>query len=483
MEEKINQWNDSLENKENPIITDYKTILTATLQYPWIEDFLNFFHRYTQKATIRDDEKNLNGGYYINLMLKKEIPNIIQKFENWESPRLRDILIKVFFKVRDSRLQNLANYLTKHAEDFKDLIDRESLKKECPLASKRNDHLFENKTFLESVKQKFLHDYTSKNKEFYNHILNQIKDIESHEELYEELVETVSSIETSDNVIRIYLNEYLLPWVCEEFFADQKKKSSKQQWLQEQKNKLSDEEKQNFINRIIKKEEVELITNTSLLTKEQLNTIDMITKDFISLSEKEQKNFKKYLIRLVIKNKPFKVNQFLEKNNLDRLPENTITLFNWLWIEIIEDEVEPLETLEDKPLDINKSHEISETIKEENNETTTYQQLLELFSKDPVAAIVEQAKSCWYEIENENLLKKQIDAICTSSKYVRNSLLLSLFKDSFTRPILKNSWAFSLEAWWTGYRFVLRQTNNGKFSIVGFYNHDDYTKILDSRKW
>ena len=105
--------------------------------------------------------------------------------------------------------------------------------------------------------------------------------------------------------------------------------------------------------------------------------------------------------------------------------------------------------------------------------------------KDPLSAIIEKAKLCWYGIENENLLRKQIEGACKSSKYVKDSLLLSLFKESFSKPILKHSWAYSLRAGWSGYRFVLRQHDEKYFTIVGFYNHDDYEQILDdrNRKW
>ncbi len=480
-----NKWNNLPDNSSKKDIEvseeRYREVLIWALQYPWLQDFVKFFHNNIRNAEIWKDKKNLNGGYYFNIMLQKELPNLLLEFKKWKRPELREFLINTFFKVRDSRVIHLANYVCKHAEDYKNAIKREELKKECPLAAKRNYHLFENKTFLESIKQNFLNDYSGKNKEFYDHIVNQLKDVDSHEDLYGECIETISSIETSDEVIKIYLNDYLLPWVCEQFFIDQKKKSSKQQWLQEKK-KITDEEKKEFFEKIINKEEVELIPNSSLLTNEQTNIVNKIAENFTTLTDKEQKKLKKHLTRLVIKKKPFKAGQFLEKNNIESLPEGTINLLNELWIEVIEkDEIEIPEQPETKPLQVNKSNEVDETIEEDNMQIVN-QQLIELFSQDPVVAIIEKARSCWYEIENESLLRKQIEAICTSSKYVKNAVLLTLFKDSFTRPILKNSWAYSLEAWWTGCRFVLKQNDNGNYSIVGFYNHDDYGKILDKRK-
>ena len=166
IENKWNSLNDSPEKlKERE--ENYRELLIWALQYPWLQDFVKFVHNYIWSAEIRKDEKNLNGGYYFNKMLQKEFPNILLEFKKWKRPELRGFLISIFFKVRDSRVINLANYVCKHAEDFKNAINREELKKECPLVAKRNYHLFENKTFLESIKQKFLNDYTSKNKEFY----------------------------------------------------------------------------------------------------------------------------------------------------------------------------------------------------------------------------------------------------------------------------------------------------------------------------
>ena len=72
-------------------------------------------------------------------------------------------------------------------------------------------------------------------------------------------------------------------------------------------------------------------------------------------------------------------------------------------------------------------------------EEKTNKELIELFSVDPVSAVIEKAKLCNYDIENENLLRKQIETICLSSKLVKDSLLFSLLKNTFSRPILKNS--------------------------------------------
>jgi hypothetical protein len=84
------------------------------------------------------------------------------------------------------------------------------------------------------------------------------------------------------------------------------------------------------LNKIIDNEEIELITNASLLTKEQSNIINEIIKHFDTLTDKNNKKIKNYLTRLIIKNKPFKVNQFLERNNLGNLPDKILTLLNQL---------------------------------------------------------------------------------------------------------------------------------------------------------
>jgi hypothetical protein len=66
-------------------------------------------------------------------------------------------------------------------------------------------------------------------------------------------------------------------------------------------------------------------------------------------------------------------------------------------------------------------------------------EIFDLFKEDPVSAVIKKAKLCNYCIENENLLRKQIETICLSSKLVKDSLLISLLKNTFSKPILKNS--------------------------------------------
>ena len=83
--------------------------------------------------------------------------------------------------------------------------------------------------------------------------------------------------------------------------------------------KKTDEEKKEFFNKIINKEEVELISNSNLLTEEQTNIVNRIAENFTTLTDKEQKKLKKHLTRLVIKKKPFKAGQFLEKNNISKI--------------------------------------------------------------------------------------------------------------------------------------------------------------------
>jgi hypothetical protein len=174
--------------------------------------------------------------------------------------------------------------------------------------------------------------------------------------------------------------------------------------------------------------------------------------------------------------------QFLKNNNLSELPEWVIWLLDDLMIDIVEDEI-----WEVSNENINKnSDEIdgeNETISMEALAGWINKEIFEIFQKDPVSAVIQKAKQCNYSIENENLLRKQIETICLSSKFVKNSLLISLLKNTFSKPILKNSWAYSLRAWWSGYRFVLRQNSEWNFMIIWFYNHDDYEKVLDGRMW
>jgi hypothetical protein len=110
-----------------------------------------------------------------------------------------------------------------------------------------------------------------------------------------------------------------------------------------------------------------------------------------------------------------------------------------LSIDIIEnDGIKGLsESVDDKDsIDLIGDSEVSsaELLEEKINK-----ELIELFSVDPVSAVIEKAKLCNYDIENENLLRKQIETICLSSKLVKDSLLISLLKNTFSRPILKNS--------------------------------------------
>lgn len=460
---------------------NFEDDIYLNLEHPWFAEFFQFFSAMFDSHPINADEKNFAALYYFYKAAYKKLPAAMDKFDKWKEINLRDFLINVFFEALDSRIPKIPNCVNKYPDGLENLINWEELRKEYPLAAKSNYYLLKNKTFLEETKKKFLADYSSKNIDFYDNIMDQVEKIEDPRVLYKELIETLTDIETSDNMIKTYIEEYLLFSIFNRFYLDNEKKENRLNQKND-KAEISDEEKRIIFKKMVDTEEIEQISNINLLNDEQKNTIDEIIKKFDMLGEKEKKKIKRYIIRLAVKKKPFKVVQFLKNNNLNGLPEWVIWLLDDLMLDII-DEWDVNAVSEDINEDLDDSEKNTEVVSIATISEWINKEIFDLFKKDPVSAVIKKAKLCNYGIENENLLRKQIETICLSSKLVKDSLLISLLKNTFSKPILKNSWAYSLRAWGSGYRFVLRQNEKRKFIIVWFYNHDDYEQVIDSRKW
>lgn len=467
----------SVKNKE----TDYEDDIYLNLEYPGLIEFIQFFSMDFDSLQLTDDEKYYSAIYHFYKNTCKKLPTFTADINKLKEKTLRDFLIEVFFETFDELIQRIPNAINNHMEDIKELINWEGVKNEYPLAAKSNYYLLNSKTFLDGVKKKFLSDYCSKDSDFRNDIMEQIKDIKDPLALHKEFIETLGDGVTSPNMIKTYVEEYLLFSLFNRFYLDNEKKRNR---LNQKKDKVevSDEEKREIFKKMVDTEEIEQISNINLLNDEQKNTIDEIIKKFDMLGEKEKKKIKRYIIRLAVKKKPFKVVQFLKNNNLNELPEWVIWLLDDLMIDII-DEWDINVVSEDINEDLDDSEEDNEVVSIATITEWLNKEIFDLFKEDPVSAVIKKAKLCNYGIENENLLRKQIETICLSSKLVKDSLLISLLKNTFSKPILKNSWAYSLRAWGSGYRFVLRQNEKKKFIIVWFYNHDDYEMVIDSRKW
>ena len=465
-----------VKNKE----ADYEDNIYLNLEYPWLVEFIQFFSMDFDSLQLSDDEKYYSAIYHFYKNTCKKLPSFTADPNKLKEKNLRVFLIEVFFETFDELIQKIPNNINNHPEEIEELINWEEVKKEYPLAAKSNYHLLHSRTFLDNVKKKFLSDYCSKDPDFRNDIMEQIKDIKDPLDLHKEFIETLADNVTSSNMIKIYIEEYLLFSFFNRFYLDNEKKKNRLNQKND-KAEISDEEKRKIFKKMVDTEEIEQVSNINLLSDEQKNTIDEVIQKFDMLGDKEKKKIKRYLIRLAVKKKPFKVVQFLKNNNLDKLPEWVIWLLDDLMIDIVDDENSEIQgKINDNLEEIEGNTEVVSisTITEWLNKEIFY-----LFNEDPVSAVIKKAKSCNYDIENENLLRKQIETICLSSKFVKDSLLMSLLKNTFSKPILKNSWAYSLRAWGSGYRFVLRQNEKRKFIIVWFYNHDDYEKVIDSRKW
>ena len=452
-------------------------------EYPWLAELIQFFTTDFDLLSMSNDEKYYSTLYHFYKRAYKKLPLYISNPDNLKEKNLKNFLIDIFFECFDVRIQRVPDCVNNHKEELEELINWDEIKKEYPLTAKSNYHLLHNKTFLESVKKKFLSDYSSKNSDFYEHIMNEIKDVEDPRELYNEFIETLADMETSSNMVEIYIKEYLLFGVFTRFYLDNQKKKNRLD-SKSGKIEISSEEKNKIFQKLMNTEEIYQISNINLLNEEEKNTIDSIVQKFGSLSEKDKKKLKRYLARLAIKKKPFKVKQFLKNNNLKELPEWVIWLLDDLMIDIIEDGDENTVTSPEQTNEINNNLADNQEVASIDALTEWLnKEIFEIFQKDPVSAVMKKAEVCNYGIENENLLRKQVETSCLSSKFTKNSLLISLLKDTFSKPIQKRSWVYSLRAWWSGYRFVLKQDEKWKFIIVWFYNHDDYEKVLDGRMW
>ena len=137
--------------------------------------------------------------------------------------------------------------------------------------------------------------------------------------LHKEFIETLADMVTSSNMIKIFIEDYLLFNLFNRFYLDNEKKKIRLNQKND-KAEISDEEKRKIFKKMMNTEEIEQVSNINLLDDEQKNTIDEIIQKFDMVGEKEKKKIKKYIIRLAVNKKPFKVQQFLKNNNLTDLP-------------------------------------------------------------------------------------------------------------------------------------------------------------------
>jgi hypothetical protein len=305
-----------IKNKE----ADYEDDIYLNLGYPGLIEFIQFFSMDFDSLQLSNDEKYYSALYHFYKNTCKKLPSFVDNPNKLKEKNLRGFLIEVFFETFDGLIQKIPNTINNHPEEIEELINWEEVKKEYPLAAKSNYHLLHSKTFLESVKKEFLSDYCSKDPDFRDNIMEQIKDIKDPLALHKEFIETLADMVTSSNMIKIFIEDYLLFNLFNRFYLDNEKKKNR---LNQKKDKaeVSDEEKREIFKKMVDTEEIEQISNINLLNDEQKNTIDEIIKKFDMLGEKEKKKIKRYIIRLAVKKKPFKVVQFMKNNNLNELPE------------------------------------------------------------------------------------------------------------------------------------------------------------------
>ena len=69
----------------------------------------------------------------------------------------------------------------------------------------------------------------------------------------------------------------------------------------------------------------------------QLQVIDEFVANFSNLWEKLQKEIKKYLVRILVNKKPFKVEVFIKNYGLESFPDDLVLLLDDLWIDVLKE--------------------------------------------------------------------------------------------------------------------------------------------------
>lgn len=196
----------------------------------------------------------------------------------------------------------------------------------------------------------------------------------------------------------------------------------------------------------------------------------------IKSNEQKKSSMIKYIAKLLIKDLPFKFNDFKKIFNLQEIPEETITIVTEkLWMEYEIEKEEKESSRNKKTTSSKKLENITENTRAKEDITPTK----EIPVEETENYFLEHIKMLWFSIKNENFLKKQIEEFCKNNRH--RTTLNNLLKNPEVGKVLAHKWGHKkariLPIWRTGRRLLLIKDGED-IEVDGFYNHNDYLNNL-----
>lgn len=358
-----------------------------------------------------------------------------------------------------------------------------------PLASKKNDFLFENKSFRQNfIKDitdwldKYLEDtFENMVKDCINNVDKDMENFEPNENIsYEKqrtlllstniVIGTISLINWlidewswEDNAIGLYFK-----YIADQFEYDHLKKLGKRAVKDahiENKTKFSNNEI--FVTDSIKTWwEVNLSERDNNLIKEAVSYINC----------EKKKSIIRYITKLKMKDLPIKFHDFKRLFNLKEIPPKTESiLIDQLWMDY-EVEEEGLKA----------ENEISKEIANKNNDKIKNKVFIpeKIVIENPTKYLIDKLESVWCIFDNKLTAKKQIDEFCQNDNY-RTVLINLMTSPKFWKVFLHkpgHKTARTLRIGMTGWRILFTKKKDGNLHFVCFGNHDYYEDCLAKLK-
>jgi len=363
-----------------------------------------------------------------------------------------------------------------------------------PLAPKKDDFLFENKSFRQNIVRilsEWVDQYVAAafdnivkdfNENYYNRIKEHMnsKDNENNWPNEEEIqfVWLLNMILCTIATINWFVYEWTWDgetialyfwWISDQFEYDHKKKLEK---LSENKNTLVPHKKDILNSEILIQENVK--SWEDYLSENENNLINEAVS-YINCDKK--RNIIKYLTKLKIKDLPLRFYDFKRLFNLKEIPPQTESiLIDQLWMDY-EVEEEFLKMKEEEQVEY-----MEEKWDEWKIDQITIQENIEV--DNPTSYLIDKLKSVWCIIDNEIIAEKQINQFCLNDNY-KTVLINLMTSPRFGKVFLHKAGhktARSLRIGRTGWRILFEKTWDGNLHFVCFANHNYYEDRLAKLK-
>ena len=361
-----------------------------------------------------------------------------------------------------------------------------------PLAPKKDDFLFENKSFKQNfvkIVSEWLDQYIAATFDNIVKICN-----EKYYNRFEEYVNSKDNNWPSENEIQFMwlLNMILCTltsinwfveewawdgeiialyfwWISDQFECDHQKKLEK---LSTNKDTLVPHKKDILNSEIFMQENVKSWEDS--LSENEKN---LISKAVSYINCDKKRNIIKYLTKLKIKDLPLRFYDFKKLFNLKEIPPQTESiLIDQLWIDY-EVEEEFLKMKEEEQVEYTK-----ENLDKWRKDQINIQEDIKV--DNPTSYLIDKLKSVWCIIDNETIAEKQIDQFCLNDNY-KTVLINLMTSHRFGKVFLHKSGhktARILRMGRTGWRILFEKRLDGKLHFICFGNHDYYEDRLAKLK-